>query len=300
MRRDSKSLLVAFRIWLVLAGLVLAGCSSGLRFGYTYADTLVVYSIDEYVGLTPEQELLVKERAGALLAWHRSTQLRDYAQLIDATRRKLEGRVTAAEVLAFNQAVAARLDVLGDRAAPDLAQLALSLTPDQIARMERKLDSDNSKARRELAEFVGAESLEERVKKYAERAEFWFGRVSPEQLEIMRASLVRRPAAASWWIDERDRRQREMVALLQRIVTERPSEAIASSWLRAYFAQLRNPADPERRRAVEKFRLDSAELVAQLINSASADQKAALSRKLGNFAEDFVALASGRGPLSPG
>jgi len=203
-------------------------------------------------------------------------------------------------VLAFNQAVAARLDVLGDRAAPDLAQLALSLTPDQIARMERKLDSDNSKARRELAEFVGAESLEERVKKYAERAEFWFGRVSPEQLEIMRASLVRRPAAASWWIDERDRRQREMVALLQRIVTERPSEAIASSWLRAYFAQLRNPADPERRRAVEKFRLDSAELVAQLINSASADQKAALSRKLGNFAEDFVALASGRGPLSPG
>jgi hypothetical protein len=299
-RRDSKSLLTAFRIWLVLAGLVLAGCSTGIRLGYSYADTLVVYSIDEYVGLTPEQELLVKERAGALLAWHRSTQLRDYAQLIETARRKLEGRVTAADVLAFNQAVAERMVVLGDRAAPDLARLALSLTPDQIARMERKLDRDNSKAREELAQFTGAASLEERVKKYAERAEFWFGRVSSEQLEIVRASLVQRPAAASWWIDERARRQREMVTVLQRIRLEQPSETIASSWVRAYFARLRNPADPARRREVEEFRLDSAELVAQLINSASADQKAALSRRLGDFAEDFVALASGRGPLSPG
>lgn len=300
MRHDSKSLLVALRGWLLLAALALAGCSTGVRLGYTYADTLVVYSIDGYVGLTAEQDQLVKERAAALVAWHRSTQLRDYAQLVEATRRKLAGPVSAADVLAFNQEVNARMAALGDRAAPDLAQLALTLTPGQIAKVERKLASDSSKARGELVQFAGREALDDRVKKYAERAEFWLGSLSREQLDIVRASLARRPSNASWWMDERERRQRELVSVLQRIQSEQPGEATATAWLRAYFAQLQSPADPERRRTIEEFRAGNAELVARLINAATADQKAALSRKLGSYAEDFVALASERVALPPG
>jgi hypothetical protein len=101
-------------------------------------------------------------------------------------------------------------------------------------------------------------------------------------------------------MDERERRQRELVSVLQRIQSEQPGEATATAWLRAYFAQLQSPADPERRRTIEEFRAGNAELVARLINAATADQKAALSRKLGSYAEDFVALASERVALPPG
>jgi hypothetical protein len=176
LRRDSKSLLVSAGRWLLLvAALCLSACSTGVRLGYNYAETLVAYSLDGYVGLSDEQQQLVKERATALVAWHRSTQLRDYAELIETTRRRLDGPVTASDVMAFNQAINARLAALGERAAPDLAHLALTLSPDQIARLQRKLASDNSKARRELVQLAGKESLDERVKKYAERADFWFG-----------------------------------------------------------------------------------------------------------------------------
>jgi len=300
-RRDSKSLLVVLRSWLLLAAAIaLTACSTGVRLGYNYADTLVTYSIDGYVGLTQEQEQLVKERAAALVAWHRSTQLRDYVQLIEATRSKLAGPVTATDVLVFNQAVNVRLAALGDRAAPDLAQLALTLTPDQITKMERKFASDNLKARRELVQFAGKETVDDRVKKYAERAEFWFGSLSREQLEFVRASLVQRPSNAAWWIDERERRQRELIAVVQRIQAERPSESIATGWVRGYFSQLQSPADPERRRAIEQFRAGNAELIAQLINAASPEQKAALSRKLGSFVDDLTALASERAAAPPG
>ena len=140
--RDSKSFGV-LRVWLlVAAAVVLSACSTGVRLGYEYADTLLLYTIDGYVGLTPEQEQLVKERSAALVAWHRSTQLRDYAELLETTRRKLAEPVSAADVLEFNRAVNARLAALGERAAPDLAQLALTLTPEQLARLERKLASD--------------------------------------------------------------------------------------------------------------------------------------------------------------
>jgi Family of unknown function (DUF6279) len=296
LRSDSKSPLVSAGRWLLLAvALCLSACSTGVRLGYNYAETLVAYSLDGYVGLTDEQQQLVKERATALVAWHRSTQLRDYAQLIESTRRKLDGPVSASDVLAFNQAINARLAALGERAAPDLAHLALTLSPDQIARMQRKLANDNSKARRELVQFAGKESLDERVKKYAERADFWFGSLTREQLELVRASLAQRPDNAGWWIEERERRQRELLAVLQKIQAERPPEATATQWVKAYFTQLQSPPDPERRRGIEQFRAGNAELIAQLLNSATPEQKAALSAKLGSFAGDFVALAAERG-----
>ena len=159
MRSDSKSPLVSAP---PLAAAGDAGGWPAAAQACAWATTMPTpcssYTIDGYVGLTAEQEQLVKERTGTLMAWHRSTQLRDYAQLVETSRRRLETPVTAADVLAFNQAVNARLAALGERAAPDLAQLALTLTPDQIARLQRKLASDNSKARRELVQFAGKES----------------------------------------------------------------------------------------------------------------------------------------------
>ena len=96
MRRDSKSPLVAVRRWLLLASAVrcrlqrrraarLQLCRHAGRRTRSMATS----------ASRAEQEQLVKERAGALVAWHRSTQLRDYAQLIETTRRKLDGPVTA-------------------------------------------------------------------------------------------------------------------------------------------------------------------------------------------------------------
>jgi hypothetical protein len=300
-RCDSKSRSKAIRRWLLLAAtFALAACSTGVRLGYTYADTLVTYSIDGYVGLTSDQEQFVRERAAALMTWHRSTQLRDYAQLIEATRSKLAGPVTATDVLVFNQAVNARIAALGDRAAPDLARLALMLTPDQTTKLQRKLAAENAKARREVVQLAGRETLDERVKKYAERAEFWFGTLTREQLDIVRATLAQRPDSGAWWLDERERRQRDLVSVLQRIQAERPDELKAAGWIRACFVQMQSPFDPERRAAIEQFRARNAELIAQLINASTPEQKAALSRKLGGFAEDLIALAGDRATLPPG
>ena len=277
-----------------LALVALVGACSAIRIGYNNADTLLVYSLDDYLDLNEQQEQLARERVNALLSWHRSTQLRDYAQLIDSARAKLGGPVTAAEVLAFNEAINARLASLGERAAPDLAQLSLTLAPAQLDRLGRKLHTDTSKARRELVQFAGKESVDDRTRKYSERAETWFGSVSREQVEIIRASIARNPAAAEWWIGERERRQREFVAVLRRIQSEHPSDAVATRWLRDYFAELQAPPDPERRARMADFRRSNAELIANLINVATPEQRTHLSAKLGGYSEDFASLAVDR------
>ncbi len=267
--------------------LLLAACSS-LRLGYNNADTLLVYSLDSYLDLDD------------LLAWHRSTQLQAYARVLDDTERRVvgNGRVGADDVLAFQQSVSEKLMTLGERASPQLARLARTLTPAQVDHLADRLARDGAKARRELLEIAGSEALDDRVKAYVERAQSWLGAISEEQREIVRTTLAARPSGPQLWLEERERRQRDLVALLRKIVDEKPSERIAADWLRAYFAQLDRPADEARSARLQENRHDNAQLIAQLINTATPGQKAALASKLRGYAQDFNALASAHGARS--
>lgn len=288
------------RWWLVLAAaLALAACSV-IRIGYNHADTLIVTTLDEYLDLDDEQTQWARGRAAALLDWHRSTQLRGYAAVVESARAKLAGPVTAADVLAFNGAVNARLAALGERAAPDLAQLALTLKPAQLDRASRELGSDIAKSRRKLTKVAAKEALEVRVEEYADRVDTWLGSVSREQLALLRSAVADRSADAEWWVGERELRHRELVTVLRRIQTEQPSEAVATEWMRAYFERLSRPPESDRRAKIEAFRSRNAELIAAVINGATPRQRAHLSARLGNYVEDFDALAAGRPALPPG
>ncbi len=270
-----------------------AGCAA-VKIGYNNADTLALLQLDNYVDLTADQELTAKERINALMAWHRATQLRDYAVFIDKMRAKVAGPVTAADVMDFNQQLNARMMTVADKAALDIAHLALTLESEQIDRAAKKIANDATKARRE---FVRAEkdSGAERIKKYGERAESWFGKLTDEQKDIIRKSFASRPTDATWWIDERERRQREFIVLLRKIQADRPTEEVAARWLRTYFTQLNVAPESERRVRAESYRRGSAELVAQLINTATAEQRMMLDKKLNDYAQDFRSLAAQNG-----
>ena len=220
--------------------------------------------------------------------------MRDYVALIDRTRAKLGGRITAADVLDFNQQLNTRMMTAADKAAPDIAHVALTLSPEQIDRAAKKVASDATKARREFVRLEN-ESGAERAKKYGERAESWFGKLTDEQIEIIRKSLASRPTDATWWIDERERRQREFLSLLRKIQTDRPTEEVAARWLRTYFTHLTVAAEAERRARAESYRRGSAELIAQLINHATPEQRAAIDKKLNDYAQDFRSLAASNG-----
>lgn len=297
------------------ATLVLVGCSAGMRLGYNNADTLLLLGAGRYVSLTPEQEALVRERASALVAWHRSTQLRDYVQLTEEARRKVAGPgpITPQDVLAFNDAINARLAVIGERAAPDLARLALTLTPEQVERLQRKFADEAAKEAREQREQQAAvrtvaaggngaadRRVEERLAKLVERTDDWFGSVTSEQRALLQAAAQRSVEDQAGWSAERERRQQALLRLLKRLQDERPDEATATAWIRAYFAQLRAPGDAGHRAQVQAMRAANAELLAGLVNAATPEQRAVLSRKLAGFAEDFSALAAARGELAPG
>jgi hypothetical protein len=294
LRFDSSSLTRFGRgsrlLALGLFALLFAACST-IKLGYNNADTLLLHALDRYVSLTDDQEHMVRRRVESLMAWHRATQLSDYAAFIQHTRGRLDGEVTQAEVLGFNEGLNARLAALGERAAPDAAALALTLTASQVDQVERKLIDENVKARKDSAREL-KQAVDQRAKKYAERSEFWLGKLNEEQMQLVRASLANRPVDSLYWIEARERRTRDLVTLLRRIEAERPSEDTAAQWFRAYFRELARPSNADQRMRADAFRRDNAELVAQLVNGASPQQRAHLDRRLSGFAAEFVQLAA--------
>jgi Family of unknown function (DUF6279) len=281
------------RFLVVSVALLVAACSS-IRLGYNNADTLLLYAVDSYVDLDDEQETLARERIAELHRWHRQTQLDAMAQLLRGMRGKLGGEASAADVQAIYAEFNATMATLGERAAPDLAALALTLAPAQIDRLRGKLADDSSKARRELVRFAGPESAEQRVERSIERVEDWFGSVTDAQRTIIREAVARRPGGQSWWQGERERRQAELVALLQRIRTEQPPAATATQWIRSHFAALTMPTDPERREQIVAMRQANSEVIAKLVSSATPQQRAALSKKINGYLVDVETLAAAR------
>ncbi len=300
MRNDSSSLITGSsaprftRLAAIAALTVSVASCAAMKIGYNNADTLALLQLDSYLDLTDDQEQTVKERFNRLMAWHRTTQLRDYAAFIDKMRAKLAGPVTTADVMEFNQQVNVRMMAAGEKAAPDIAHIALTLAPEQIDRAAKKIGNDATKARRE---FVREEkdAGAERIKKYGERAESWFGKLNDEQRALIRKSLASRPTDATWWIDERERRQREFVALLRKIQADRPTEEVATRWVRTYFTQLGVASEAERRARAESYRRGSAELIAQLINASTPEQRVTLDKKLNDYSQDFKSLAGQAG-----
>ena len=270
---------------------LLAACSS-IKLGYNNADMLLVSSFDDYFNLSSEQETLVRERVDELLIWHRATQLKQYAKLLDDTRNKVDDQVTSDEVLSVHEEIQQNLASLGEQAAPALAPLALTLRSSQIDHLGAKLARDAAKARTELARNERRKNLDDRAQSYAEYAETWFGSLNDAQLAIMRNSLAEVTSRREWWLDERERRQHDLLTVLRRIHDQQPPATVATDWLRHYFAQLRLPAEADRRARLVSFRRSNATLIAQLINSASPKQKAELTRRLQNYSKDFSTLAT--------
>jgi hypothetical protein len=277
---------------------VLAACSS-LRLGYNNADTLLMVAADSYLDLDNEQDAFARERVRALLAWHRRTQLREYARLLENLQQRLDTTatqpLTAAEVLAIQRQGTEHMLTVGREAAPDLVRLARMLKAEQLDHLGSKLAKDTDKLRRErrvAVSSVGSVASEARIKANLDRTRTWLGRVTPEQEQLIREAALATPAAERRWIEARERRQRALMSLLQQVRQPSLSVDAAAALMNRHFAELAEPADAAERAAAMAGREGSARMLAHVLNAATPEQKAHLMKKLRGYSTDLTLLAA--------
>ncbi|TWI61915.1 hypothetical protein IP91_04514 [Pseudoduganella lurida] len=283
----------SFRTWCAIALLaVLAACSS-LKLAYNNGDTLLYWWLDNYVDFDGDQRAEVKKDIDNLFRWHRKTQLQDYTQFLQRAQKQLQSNPSPADLRADYDDIRARTQALLVKAAPDIADLALSLKPEQLDQMEKKFEKNNVKFRKENMKGSRDDQNEFRYKKSMEQFELWFGTFTSEQKAIIRKASDARPLDNNIWFDERQRRQRNVLNLARKIVQEKPSREQATAQIQALIRDSFSRMDnSERKPFFDSYTNSTIELVHTVIRIATPEQKAHAQKRMQGWIGDFSTLAA--------
>ena len=274
-----------------LASMLLA-CSAA-RIGYNNGETVSYWWLNSYVDFEGEQKPWVKQHIDELFVWHRKTQLREYVQFVSRIQHRDLSAVTKADLLGDYDDGRRRIMLITDHAAPELADLALSLTPAQIANIEEKFKKNNNKFRKEYLNGDTAERQEFRYKKMMKQAEYWFGDFSREQKTKLRALSDARPLNNELMLVDRLQRQKELLAMLQKIHAEKPSRDAAVTMIRKYVADTLNHSGNKQQQAFADASKDAnAALVAEMMRMATPEQKRHFINTLQDWISDFNRLSA--------
>ena len=274
-----------------LMAVTIAGCGL-VKTGYRNGDTVGLFMMNRYLDLSSEQKEFVKPKLRSLLAWHRSTQLPDYTAVATDLQRRATQPITVTEVTALGEQMKKRAYTTVDHALPDLADLALRLTPENIKAMQDKFTEDDEKFRDENVKVSLEKAKKVRYEKTLERVEEWYGKFGSEQRVAIRQYSDARPIDNEILLAERRRRQADVIAMLERVQREKPSRDAVIAMLKGVSARFDDSPDPERRAFVDSFRKSTAEMNAQIHNLATPQQRQNAVVKLQEWIDDFRSLST--------
>lgn len=271
-----------------------AGCST-IRFSYNQGDTLLYWWMNSYVDFEGQQADIAKRDINGLFQWHRQTQLRDYAALLGSFQQKLAANPSQADLLQAYREIRVRGERLSQRAVPELTTLAMSITPAQIANIDKKFKEKNEEYRRKFMSGSVEKRQRARFKKSMEQMELWFGRFTSEQEAALRRASDLRPLDNQQWLEERQYRQRRILALLQEVqqkkLNREQTTARVQGLMRELFARMESPE----RKAFYDASIDhTTKYILTAIKLATPQQKAHAQQRMQGWINDFEALAAGK------
>lgn len=268
---------------------MLGGCSA-IRTLYDQAEHLVAWRLDDYFDLTAEQRAAFHSRFAPLHAWHRRNELQRYAALLAAAEQRLARGPTAEDIDWMRAEARARANVFIAQANDDFVFLLASLTDRQVERAAQRFERDNRKYAREHGAGAAADEQRRlRAHRDIEQIEHWSGsltRAQKARIETLSAAL---PLDAEAHLQERIRRQREFLALLQQ---RRDLDHFAvgmKQWLTNWDAK--RPADVHR--TLDEFDRARSAMLIQTYALLDAPQQRKVAERLRWYAGAMRDLSGG-------
>lgn len=277
--------------FLVLLVALLAGCGMA-RMAYNKGEGLSYFWLDRYVDFTDQQRPWVKAEIDEIFVWHRRTELPGYIELLQKAQQRVQAPVTEAEVKADAATVRKHVLLFVDRSIPGLADIALSMHPDQIAHLEKKFASNNDDYRKDNLRGDIAKRQRDRYKKALKQAEYFFGKFSAAQEQRLRELSDARPLNNELVLRERMRRQQAILDMLRRIQAEKPSREAAIQMVREYVkAATEHFGNADHKAYYQAYEAATIRQVTEIINGTTAEQKAHFTHTLQHWINDFQRLS---------
>lgn len=259
----------------------LAGCNA-MKLGYQQGDRLAYWWVDRYVDVSDAQEPPTREAIHRFFVWHRRNQLPEIATVLARVKGEVTQTVDASMVRHVQQDTQRLGRQAFENAVPDVAGLMLTLTPEQIRRMEGKFDESNAKYRKEFLRGNADARTDARFDKIMEYAKLIYGRFSREQEKAIRDAMGPYMQGAEARYAERVRRQKDWLALAREVQSTHPPKAQVEQMLRHY-GELWSRPGPERSQT-------GVDLTVTIANLTTPEQKAHAADRFQKWIDDTRSL----------
>lgn len=270
------------KVTLALAAALLAGCSS-VRIAYENADAYLLWRANSYLDLQGAAYEALDERIDDFFDWHRAAALPQYAKISEeAAVRMAKGLSRADLVWGYDSFMGQARESLR-AAAERIAPLLDGLSARQLRRMEQRFEEDNRRFRKESLRGSEGERRKRRAKRTQERLEDWVGDLNRAQVQRVRHYSERAPLFGELHERERMRIQGELLAMAR--------ERQAARLLPERAANFERGRDPVYVAASEGARNEYFQLLLDLDQTLSPEQRAHAVESLRRYAREFAALS---------
>ena len=274
---------------LLLAGL-LAGCSA-LRFTYNQAPHLAAWQADSYLGLSEAQGPPLRAALAGWQRWHRASELPGYASLLARLRGEALQPATADQVCGWFDELMRQAERAVDPAVAPAAELVLTITPAQIAHLERKHERLNKAFAEDFLQPTQQARQRAQRERVIERSEDFYGRLDAAQRQRIAEGVAQSPFDAERVFAERVARQRAVVRMLRQVAAERPPAAQVEQRLRTLLADWRQSPRAAYADYQQRVRRYNCAFVAAIHNAMTPAQREHAARKLRGYEDDLRLLA---------
>ncbi len=265
--------------------MILAACS--LKTLYNHLDIFIAEYISEMVSLDDALSSRVDMESIAFHAWHRKTQLNEYAAWLDALQSDARADISEAEVLAHMGRLESFWNTLLDRAFHESADLMALLDENQQNELFEHIETRNSDFYQKYVELADTERIDQFIERIEDSLEPWLDDFTSEQ-EILIAKLAAqlKPFAAERF-RERQRWQRELLPVVKaRLPVETKTRQLRTFFKQ--FAQNKN-SSIDSKKAYNKQLM--AKFIVKLLKSMNPEQTTHLKTRLAEYAQTLREMA---------
>jgi hypothetical protein len=270
----------------LLASLLLGGCGT-VRLAYSNAPSLVFWWIDGYFDFESEQASSVRAGLQRAHEWHRKEELPLLLAQLDKLQARALEPTTPETLCQLANDLQVRYQTALQHMVPTVVAVAPGLREAQIKHLERELGKRRTDWQSDYQDGTSAERMERRLKKAVDRTESFYGKLRPEQVELLRTQLNNSPFNPSIQSRESLRRHQDTLTTLTNIRSGTVAADQASSVITALMQ--RSYASPDA--SYQKYQVlltqQGCSNFAALHNSMQPRQRAQLAESLKSYAADL-------------
>lgn len=268
---------------------MIVGCST-VRLSYNQGPLLAYWWLDGYADFDGEQAPKAKAALAQWFAWHRASQLPDYADALAKLQGQLADNVTPGQVCGQLQAWQRRIERAFDQAVPAAADLLSSLSPEQIRHIERQQTKKLAEAESDFLQDDPAERHKALLKRNIDRAETLYGKLNAAQRELLDQAASQSPFKPERWLAERRLRQQHILRQLRHWQADHSDTATVQAGLRQLGAAALVSPRPAYQAYADSVTQANCALSAAVHNAGDSAQRQRAVAKLKGWEDDLRAL----------